>query len=377
MINLTKNKTQKESKVSPLKPAKDTQNRKWTLCFHNIEETGYDIPKIEEVLHTIPSLVYYCIGKEIGVESKKIHIHSFFYARNPVKFSTLRNSKFPDADLDIEESKGTAEDNRDYCFKEGKWAGDPKADQRLDDSKARVEWGELPISHKGKRSDMEILLNLIKEGYSDAEILAVNANYMSMLSHITRTRQAIRADEVKDKWREMDVTYCYGATGTGKTRRYMEQEGYSNCYRLTNYKPQSLWDGYNMQDTVIWDEYRSQIPISSMLVYLEGYPNICLGARYADRVAVYHHCVIISNIPLEDQYQDIQREEPETWNAFLRRINRVVHYKSKDEIITYNSVYEYMHRNEQFRPAIEPTPFDEPETSDDSDTENDSMPFDE
>ena len=181
---------------------------------------------------------------------------------------------------------------------------------------------------------------------------------MNMLSPIARTRQAIRADEVKDKWREIDVTYCFGATGTGKTRHYMEKEGYSNCYRITNYKPQSLWDGYNMQDTVIWDEYHSQLAITNLLVYLEGYPNFSLSARYSDKVAMYHKCVLISNIPLEDQYQDIQRESPETWQAFLRRINHVVHYKSKDEIITYDSVDAYLHRDENFIPIDGDTPFD-------------------
>lgn len=74
---------------------------------------------------------------------------------------------------------------------------------------------------------------------------------------------------------------------------------------------------------------------------------------------MYHKCVIISNIPLEDQYQDVQRESPETWQAFLRRINRVVQYKSKDEIITYDSVDAYFHRDEGFKPIEGKTPFDE------------------
>ena len=337
---------------------KDTQSRTWSLCFQNIEKTGYTLERISEILHSIPSLIYFCAGKEIGIKTGRLHFHCYFKTLNPMKFSTLRNYTFKDADVDIQQSKGTAQENRDYCFKEGKWTGDPKEDQRLDDPNARVEWGELPVSHSGKRTDLEILVQLIKDGLSDSEIIAVNANYMSMLSHIARTRQAIRADEVKDKWREIDVTYCFGATGTGKTRHYMEKEGYSNCYRITNYKPQSLWDGYNRQDTVIWEEYHSQLAITNLLVYLEGYPNFSLSARYSDKVAMYHKCVIISNIPLEDQYQDIQRESPETWQAFLRRINRVVHYKSKDDIITYDSVEAYMRRDEGFRPIDGDAPFD-------------------
>lgn len=341
------------------KKRKDTQSRAWSLCFQNVDSTGYTIERISGILHSIPTLVYFCAGKEVGVKTGRLHIHVYFKTLNPMKFSTLRNYTFKDADVDIQQSKGTAQENRDYCFKEGKWMGDPKEDQRLDDPDARVEWGELPVTHSGKRTDLEILVQLIRDGLSDSEIIARNASYMRMLSHIARTRQAIRADEVKDQWRDIDVTYCFGATGTGKTRYYMEKEGYSNCYRITNYKPQSVWDGYNMQDVVIWDEFRGQLPISSMLVYLEGYPNFSLSARYCDKVAMYHRCVIISNMPLEDQYQDIQRESPETWQAFLRRINRVVHYKSMDEIIEYDSANAYLNRDEGFRPVNGDIPFDE------------------
>lgn len=370
MVNLTKKpKITGDSnppKQSHPRPQKDTQSRSWTLTFQNIETTGYSLERIAEILHSIPSLIYFCAGKEIGIKTGRLHIHCYFKTLNPMKFSTLRNYTFKDADVDIQQSKGTAQENRDYCFKQGKWSGDPKEDQRLDDPNARVEWGSLPVSHKGKRSDLQLLYDLIKEGCSNGEILAINPDYMRLLTHIDRTRLAIKIEDVKDTWRNISCSYIYGATGAGKTKDALtiDEAGneipYSSTYRITNYKIQSLWDGYNpaTHDRVVFDEFHSQIDITLLLVYIDGYPNFSLPSRYSDKVATYHFVSIISNIPLEDQYKDVQRESPETWQAFLRRINRVVHYKSKDEIIKYDSVDAYLHRDEGFTPAEGDTPFD-------------------
>ena len=52
-----------------------------------------------------------------------------------------------------------------------------------------------------------------------------------------------------------------------------------------------------------------------------------LPARYNDRVACYTTVYITSNMPLEQQYTDIQRNKPETWRAFLRRISEVKEYR--------------------------------------------------
>lgn len=73
---------------------------------------------------------------------------------------------------------------------------------------------------------------------------------------------------------------------------------------------------------MIFDEFRSDLRIGDMLQYLDGYP-IELPARYANKQACYTTVYIISNLPLENQYVTTQIESPETWQAFLRRINRV------------------------------------------------------
>ena len=57
-----------------------------------------------------------------------------------------------------------------------------------------------------------------------------------------------------------------------------------------------------------------------------------LPARYFDRVACYTTVYITSNIPLEQQYTEIQRSKLETWNAFLRRITTVTEFRKDGTI---------------------------------------------
>ena len=76
-----------------------------------------------------------------------------------------------------------------------------------------------------------------------------------------------------------------------------------------------------------------------MLLYLDGYP-VMLPCRYADKVACYTKVYILSNADLRDQYSDIQNNYPDTWKAFLRRINNVSVYKNG--VIEKSSCEEYM-----------------------------------
>ena len=67
------------------------------------------------------------------------------------------------------------------------------------------------------------------------------------------------------------------------------------------------FDGYKGQKGILFDEFRSSLPLTEMLCYLDGYP-VPLPCRYADRMACYTEVYIISNIPLEKQYPNVQLE---------------------------------------------------------------------
>lgn len=61
--------------------------------------------------------------------------------------------------------------------------------------------------------------------------------------------------------------------------------------------------------------------IADMLTYLDGYP-VNLPCRYADKPAAFTKVFVISNIPIEKQYVEVQKYEPATYKAFLRRFTQ-------------------------------------------------------
>jgi len=54
-----------------------------------------------------------------------------------------------------------------------------------------------------------------------------------------------------------------------------------------------------------------------------------------DRTACYEKVYILSNLPLEDQYRDVQVNSKETWNALVRRIDKVIELDSDGKVIEY------------------------------------------
>lgn len=131
----------------------------------------------------------------------------------------------------------------------------------------------------------------------------------------------------------------------------MEKYGYRNTYRVTDY--QHPFDGYKGQDVVVFEEFRSSLCIQEMLKLIDGYP-VELPCRYNNKTACYTKIFIISNIPLSQQYCNIQMHEHESYRAFLRRIGCVAHYV--DGNIEYSTI-DINSNPFQFHPC-ECSPFD-------------------
>lgn len=156
---------------------------------------------------------------------------------------------------------------------------------------------------------------------------------MFRIDKIERVRQTIIEEKYKNTFRQLEVTYIFGPTRTGKTRSIMEKYGYSNVFRVTDYD--HPFDGYKGQDVIILEEFRSSLKIEDMLKYLDGYP-LELPCRYANKIACFTKVYIITNIDLSEQYTNIQEEHPETWDAFLHRIKTVIIYSKNQEPQEYD-----------------------------------------
>ena len=294
-------------------PRKES-SRKFQLTFNNPLNHGFTHDKIKSILSGF-SVRYWCMSDEVG-EQGTPHTHVFVVFQNSVMFDTL-HKRFYGAH--IEKANGSNRDNRDYVRKVGKWLDDAKRETSKPET--FEEWGELPPDRSKRETQSEQIMQMVKDGMSNAQILEEVPGAYNKLSHIEQARQTLLQERYKNDWRKLEVTYIWGETRSGKTRSVMDKYGYSNVYRVTDYT--HPFDGYKGQDVILFDEFRSSLPLASMLTYLDGYP-MELPCRYANKVACYTKAYVISNIPLEKQYPNVRMEEPESWAAFLSRFHDII-----------------------------------------------------
>lgn len=315
-------------KTTKKKITNNRRSRKYQLTFNNPEKhKNCSHQAVKETLKQWEHIIYWCMCDETA---KTYHTHLYIQFKNPVYFSSLKKA-FPSAH--IEEAAGTAEENRAYILKEGKWKDTEKGETNLKDT--FEENGTMPRTGQGRRNDLADLYQMIKDGYSNVEILEINPDNLLNLQHIDKARLEILSSQYRTQRRtHLLVTYVSGPTGYGKSRQILDSHGDSNVYRVTDYK--HPFDTYSGEDVIVFEEFRSDLPIGNMLNYLDIYP-LQLPARYNNRQACYNFVYLVSNWKLEDQYQNISLEHQETWKAFIRRIHKVRIYTAPGEWTEYNT----------------------------------------
>ena len=301
--------------------ANDYQSKKFLLTINNPQDCCMTH---EEIINRVQKFNpgYFCLSDEIGAAGTP-HTHVFICSDSPMRFSTMKK-RFPTAHID--KAMGSSQSNREYIRKEGKWADTDKAETCVEGT--FEEFGEIPNEADAKSPKLARLIQWIKDGLSNEEILQQDPSFALKTRDIDVLRQELKFAEYTSKNRQIKVHYVFGDSGTGKTRSIFEKHPAADICRITNYgaKGRVQFDSYRGQPVLVFEEFHSQIPIADMLNYLDIYP-VMLPARYYDRTACYTEVYITSNIPLEQQYPDLQKSQGETWNALLRRIHTVTEYR--------------------------------------------------
>lgn len=317
------------------------QSRKWLLTIQKPTDCGLTSDYVNSTLQGLLSLEYYCFCREIASTGTE-HLHIFIYSNSPIRFSTVKN-RFPMAHLD--KAYGSCQENRNYLLKTGKWANTKKAETSIPGS--FYEWGTIPSEGKETNPQKNELIDLIQAGVSTADIIKRNPNYVFRTNDINILRETLLAEKYATENRDVNVTYIYGDTGVGKSHYVFDKHSALDICRITTYGTKMnpvKFDSYHGQETLVFEEFHSQIALPDMLNLLDIYP-INLPARYSDRIACYKNVYIISNLPLELQYTDVQAFDVKTWNAFIRRISSIKEFKPNGIIVEHNKK-EYQHHEE-------------------------------
>lgn len=164
---------------------------------------------------------------------------------------TLEQLKKYNAKIHWEKRRGTQEQAVTYCKKDGNF------------------WENKPFepNEPGKRTDIEIVKEAIKNG-----------NSMGQIIELTNSYQALRCAELLFKYIEGErekpmVMWHWGKPGTGKTftaRRLAREHGHIPYMSMGNLK---WWDGYDNHQWVIIDDLRpGDIQFNYLLRLLDEYP---------------------------------------------------------------------------------------------------------
>jgi len=313
----------------------DIQSRKYQLTINNPSLHGYDVEHLKALLQLF-KLTYFAFGFEKGIKNETEHVHIFLYSSSPIRFSTLKQ-RFPESH--IEKAYGSIAENRDYIQKTGKWEGTAKETTVIEGT--FFESGEPPKEESSRSSIMSNVMEDLRSGFSVNQTIAKYPALAFRINDLYQLQQQLKTEIYETTNRTIEVLYCYGDSGTGKTSSvYKENAGEQIC-RITSYdNSRALFDNYHCESVLVFEEFHSQIKLPEMLSYLDIFP-LSLPARYNNRVACYTKVYILSNLPINKQYEYEQINDPKTWSAFLRRISEIRHYNS-------NFTFSCERRNEQW-----------------------------
>lgn len=237
---------------------------------------------------------YLCQGIETGEKGTR-HIQGYvcFHKRR-----TLASVKKWLPTAHWEACKGSPAQNRDYCLKDGSYC----------------EHGEVP-KNQGNRTDLDELHETIKNGATIEEIVS---NHFGSFLRYQRGIDRVRELYVQHRDWPMSVYVYWGETGTGKTRRAVEE--HPGAY----FKDGSdWWDGYESHETVIWDEfYGGACKLSFFLRLTDRYP-LRVPVKGGFRVFRSRTIIFTSNTDPRDWYTFPNEA---LRSAFERRITGIVHF---------------------------------------------------
>jgi hypothetical protein len=206
-----------------------------------------------ERLSELDCFQYIIAQIEESPKTGRLHIQGYIEFSKNTAMKTIKNI-LPGVHLEIK--KGTREQAREYCRKTETSVCSP------------LEIGVWIPSIQGKRNDLKLIKNLIKENVPIEVIINNNCtNYQQI--RMTEKLMQYSKNTPRNPNEPPEIIWIYGPTGTGKTS-YVYRE-YSDIY--TTLETSRWWDGYSQQETILIDDMRKDFcKFHVLLRLLDRYP---------------------------------------------------------------------------------------------------------
>ena len=259
-------------------------------CFTLNNPTEEDLISYHTSLQ-IWNEIYHVIGLEIGEQSQTPHLQGYVYFKNPISFSSMKKKLLT---AHIESAKASPADNLRYCAKE---------------NYAKV-YGDIP--NQGKRTDIELIKEMVKCGQTVLDVIEIATSYQSIKTAEVLLKYLEKARDFKPY-----VVWCHGPTGSGKTKYSMDQ--CINPYITMNNR---WWDGYDAHAYVIIDDLRSDsYRFDYLLRLLDRYP-MKIEIKGGTRQFLARHIYITCPQHPEALFGDLN----ENLNQLYRRIDEIIEF---------------------------------------------------
>lgn len=186
-----------------------------------------------EVTSKVPGVMckYLVVGKEVCPETKKVHYQGYLELSKPVSMKALKAWLCQET-VHIEPRKGTAAQAADYCKKDGEFE----------------EFGTM--SKQGKRNDLEVMREMVRDGAEDHEIVDVITSFQA-LSGIDKLRTKMIVPHKSSE----SVEYIYKKIRVCELQEHIELlEDYDDMSYAGIY-----WIGYTGKKTVAIIERESEV----------------------------------------------------------------------------------------------------------------------
>lgn len=224
------------------------KTRNWVVTNWNMNcEAVYE--KHKDVIR------YIAWGNEICPSTKREHQQAFVCLYN--LHSSYKNIAklfiLKDDDIWVRcgKMRGSLKQNEVYCSKED----------------TLHELGDKPS--QGQRADLDAIRDQIMQGQTPDQICEFDPWSYHKYG---RTMERLRYIYLRKQYRRWDtqVIWIHGSTGTGKSDFMFKDFDPINTYDKV--LDEEFWDGYDGHETVLFDEFRGQIPYSYLLRLCDKHP---------------------------------------------------------------------------------------------------------
>jgi len=259
----------------------------WMYTLNNYTET--DIIKFEE----LDGISRHICGKEIAPTTGTKHLQGRITFKKAMRLSGVKK-----------------------IHSKAHWTG-----ARFQKSDYESKGGDIVIDicndEQGKRTDLDIVADMVIRGHSQREI-ARECPGTFMKYH--KGLNALRSALIEPRDEPPEVIVICGLTGTGKSRR--AREIVENPFYVWGPENGKWFDGYQGQKHVIFEEFRGQLPFGMMLRLLDRYDcKVEYKGGICEFVAT--KIVITSPKPPSGWYSLEEREG--ALDQLLRRITEVIY----------------------------------------------------